>query len=128
MLISSRSVNKHGHYRQFLFPIGWFLKKYSPLKPISQMNRNLVGSTYGRFCIKFLQDRRWVTQAQPTEPLVREISCYLFPFIHKWHVTVQSFSVSLYKHPTTILLERCAPKGCRKYCKYALENNNMTMN
>jgi hypothetical protein len=27
MLISSRSVNKHGHHRQFLFLIGWFLKK-----------------------------------------------------------------------------------------------------
>ena len=25
MLISSRSVNKHGHHRQFLFLIGWFL-------------------------------------------------------------------------------------------------------
>ena len=24
---SSRSVNKHGHQSQFLFPIGWFLKK-----------------------------------------------------------------------------------------------------
>ena len=32
-----------------------FLKKYSPLKPSSQMNRNLVGSTYGRFGIKFSQ-------------------------------------------------------------------------
>ena len=27
LLISSRSVNKHGHHRQFLFLIGWFLKK-----------------------------------------------------------------------------------------------------
>jgi hypothetical protein len=26
LLISSRSVNKHGHHRQFLFLIGWFLK------------------------------------------------------------------------------------------------------
>jgi hypothetical protein len=26
MLISSRSVIKHGHHRQFLFLIGWFLK------------------------------------------------------------------------------------------------------
>jgi hypothetical protein len=25
LLISSRSVNKHGHHRQFLFLIGWFL-------------------------------------------------------------------------------------------------------
>jgi hypothetical protein len=30
-------------------------KKSSPMKPSSQMNSNLVGSTYGRFCIKFRQ-------------------------------------------------------------------------
>jgi hypothetical protein len=29
----------------------------SPLKPNSQMNRNLEGSTYGRFRIKFAQNR-----------------------------------------------------------------------
>jgi hypothetical protein len=35
------------------------LKKSSPLKPLGQMNRNLVGSIYmyGRFCIKVLQSR-----------------------------------------------------------------------
>ena len=32
-------------------------KRSSPLKPSSQMNRNLVGSTYGRFCIKCQQNR-----------------------------------------------------------------------
>ena len=26
LLISSRSINKYGHHRQFLFLIGWFLK------------------------------------------------------------------------------------------------------
>jgi hypothetical protein len=31
LLISSRSINKHGRHRQFLFLIGWFLKKSSPL-------------------------------------------------------------------------------------------------
>jgi hypothetical protein len=29
LLISSRSVNKHGHHRRFCFLIGWFLKKIS---------------------------------------------------------------------------------------------------
>ena len=29
LLISSRSVNKHDHYRQLLFLIGWFLKFFS---------------------------------------------------------------------------------------------------
>ena len=52
MLISSRSVNKHGHHRPFLFLIGWFLKKSSPLKPYRQMNQNLVGSILGRSSIK----------------------------------------------------------------------------
>jgi hypothetical protein len=46
LLISSRSVNKHGHHRQFLFLIGRYLKKSFPLKLSSQMNRNLVGSIY----------------------------------------------------------------------------------
>jgi hypothetical protein len=32
-------------------------QKSSSLKLLSQMNRNLVGSTYGRFCIKFSQSR-----------------------------------------------------------------------
>jgi hypothetical protein len=49
LLISSRCINKHDHHRQFLFLIGWFLKKSSPLKPLCQMNWNLVGSIYGRF-------------------------------------------------------------------------------
>jgi hypothetical protein len=54
LLISSRSINKHGHHRQFLFLIGWFLKKSSPLKPLCQMNRKLVGSIYGRFSIRLV--------------------------------------------------------------------------
>ena len=52
LLISSWSVNKRGRHRQFLFLICWFLKKCSPVKPLCQMNRNLVGSSYGRFSIK----------------------------------------------------------------------------
>ena len=44
-------VNKHGRHRQFLFLIGWFLKIFS-LKLLGQMNRNLVGSIYGRSSIK----------------------------------------------------------------------------
>jgi hypothetical protein len=34
------------------------LKESSPLKPSSQMNSNLVGSTYGRFCIKFPHNQK----------------------------------------------------------------------
>jgi hypothetical protein len=32
-------------------------KKSSPLKPSRQMNQNLVARTYGRFCIKFAQNK-----------------------------------------------------------------------
>ena len=32
-------------------------KKSSPLKPLGQMNQHLVGIAYGRFCIKFAQNR-----------------------------------------------------------------------
>jgi hypothetical protein len=36
----------------------WLIsKKPSPLTPHSQMKRNLVGSTYGRFCIKLPRSR-----------------------------------------------------------------------
>ena len=57
--ISSRSVNKHDHHRQFLFLIGRFLKNLLWRNCLSQMNWNLVGSIYmyGRFCIKFPESR-----------------------------------------------------------------------
>jgi hypothetical protein len=32
LLISSRSISKHGRHRQFLLLIGWFLRKSSLLK------------------------------------------------------------------------------------------------
>jgi hypothetical protein len=51
LLILSRSINKHGCHRQFLFLIGCFFYS-SPLKPLGQMNRNLVGSLYGRSSVK----------------------------------------------------------------------------
>jgi hypothetical protein len=48
LLILSQSVNKHGRHRQFLFLIVRFLKKSSTLKQLGQMDRNVVGSIYGR--------------------------------------------------------------------------------
>ena len=41
----------------------WLIsKKSSPLKPLCQMNRNLVGSIYGRFSIKMLISSRSVNK------------------------------------------------------------------
>ena len=67
MLISSRSVSKHGLHRQFLFLIGDFIKS-SPLNLLSQMNRNLVGSNYGRSSIKTAHfiPIRWQTWSPQT--------------------------------------------------------------
>jgi hypothetical protein len=48
--ISSRSVYKHRCHRKFLFLVCRFLKH---LKLLSQMDRNLVGSTYERFRVKY---------------------------------------------------------------------------
>jgi hypothetical protein len=62
LLISSRSVNKHDGHRQFLFLIGWFFFNSSPLKPLCQMNRNLVGCIYGRSSIKMLISSRSINK------------------------------------------------------------------
>ena len=44
--ISFPSVNKHG--RQTILVSDWLISKQSsPLKPLCQMNRNLVGHIYG---------------------------------------------------------------------------------
>ena len=50
-----QSINKHGRHRQILFLIG-DLKKYSSLKPLGQMNRNLVGRSIYEDC-SFRPDR-----------------------------------------------------------------------
>jgi hypothetical protein len=77
LFILSGSVNKHGHHRQFLFLV--ISKKSSPLKPSSQMNQNWVGSTYGRYCIKFPQNRmKGVLWNDCVEILCQQISSYGF--------------------------------------------------
>jgi len=68
MFISAQFVNKDGHHRQFLFGIGRFLKKYSSLKPLGQINRNLIGSIYGRSSIAIslfipIRSQTWSPQA-----------------------------------------------------------------
>ena len=63
MLILTWSIYKHGHHRQgnSCFWLAYFLKS-SPLKPLSQMNRNLVGSIYGRSSIKMLISSRSINK------------------------------------------------------------------
>jgi hypothetical protein len=52
LLISSRSVNKHGRHRQFLFLIGWFLKNLLLWNRLAKWIEKLVGSILGRSSIK----------------------------------------------------------------------------
>jgi hypothetical protein len=52
--ISFRSTNKYGHQGQFLFLIGYCLRKSSPLKLLGKMEPNLAGSIYVRSSIKLL--------------------------------------------------------------------------
>ena len=49
-----RSTNKYGCQGQFLFLIGYCLKKSSPLKLLGKMEPNLAGSIYVRSSIKLL--------------------------------------------------------------------------
>ena len=70
------------------------------------MNRNLVGSTYGRFCIKFPQNERWVTQAQPTEPLV-SIFSYTRVLVHypyKLFISIFSYTRVLVHYPYKLFI------------------------
>jgi hypothetical protein len=61
-LISSRSVIKHGHYRQFLFLIGWFLKNLLLWSRFAKWIKILVGSIWKillkdySLCTIFIED------------------------------------------------------------------------
>jgi hypothetical protein len=50
LLISSRSINKHGRHRQFLFLIGGFLKIFYSETTWAN-GPKVVGSIYGRFSV-----------------------------------------------------------------------------
>ena len=60
MLLSSWSVNKHGHYRQFLFLVGWFLKTFSETAWSNKTNFTRI--IYGISFIRFPPFSRWDKQ------------------------------------------------------------------
>ena len=122
MLISSQSVNKHGHHRQFLFLIGQYLKKSSHLKLPSQMNRNLVGSIYmyGRLCIKFPQSRmKGERHRLSPQPLVVYLHDRESSFL------VLTFFVSMYRYchnhsvcTDTAIITVSMYRYCHNHCQY----------
>ena len=89
MLILSKSINKHGHHRQFLFLIGQFFKIFSetacPNEP--KLGRKHLWKVLYKITSK--QNERWATQAQSTKPLVyfflSEIQDGLHGKISFWH-------------------------------------------
>jgi hypothetical protein len=60
LLFSSWSVNKHGHYRQFLFLVGRFLKTFSETAWSNKTNFTRI--IYGSSFIRFLPFSRWDKQ------------------------------------------------------------------
>ena len=60
LLFSSWSVNKHGHYRQFLFLVGRFLKTFSETAWSNKTNFTRI--IYGSSFIRFPPFSRWDKQ------------------------------------------------------------------
>jgi hypothetical protein len=94
--------------------------------------------------VRYIQfNHKWyVTYSSITNGMLHTVQSQMVHYIqfnHKWYVTyssitngtlhtVQSLSVSLFIHPRTLLLEKCGPHSWQKYWKYAIGNDNMTMN
>jgi hypothetical protein len=104
LLISCRSVKKHGHHRQFLFLICWFLKYLLLWNRLAKMNRNLVEGIY-EVCFKladWFQKRRLLNNF-PIGSYVKTMSAdgiteHNFgswpPKDHRWHVCYIGLLVS----------------------------------
>ena len=77
MLISSRSIYKHGHHRQFLFLIGRFLKFFSS-ETAWPNKRNLVGrfglwlfnATFNNFSVISWQSFCWLRKMEYPEKTI----------------------------------------------------------
>jgi hypothetical protein len=52
--VAAMFVNGSRRNEQTILVSDWLISKKSPLKPLIQLNRNLVGSIYGRFPIKIV--------------------------------------------------------------------------
>ena len=80
LLISSRSVNKHGHHRQFLFLIGLYLKNLLLWNfPAKWTKTWLKASTCMEGCVL---SERWVTQAQLTD-LEGVVTLFYLEYFHQ---------------------------------------------
>jgi hypothetical protein len=78
--------------KPFLFLIGWFLKKSSPLKLLSGMNWNLVESMYGRSSINIadfvpIRLQTWPPQAILVSHWLISKNLLLWNHFTKWTET-----------------------------------------
>ena len=73
----SNSINKHGRHRQFLFLIGRFLEYLLLWNCFAKWTEIWWEAPLeGSVLVSSTHNERWVTQAQPTEPLI--ISKHLY--------------------------------------------------
>ena len=113
---------------QAILVSGWLISnKAAPLKPSNQMNRNLVGSTYGRpvlYKVSSKPNERWSTQAQPRgvtihffykRYLSRYLICFTIRFIGNCNYSLKSMLVDMGAAMFFFIWGRLRTSGNYKY-------------